>query len=133
MILLSAISYAWTQTVATAFAAWADRLARAVIIGVLILAALLGIRAWAQYHYISRAAIEQVTQAAEDAAVLERTRIEAERNASEQADAAALEQRAAELEKARHESTPQTQGFDTVVLPADDSWLRGKTGDARRR
>ncbi len=127
-MIFSAISYFAVHGLSWLIGAWQVRLARFGILAALAFAGVTGLKAYWQHGLIERAKVEAQTARAREQAAREGTSILFSHQVSIEADARAEAKRAAELEEARHASwTP-----DTVVLPAGDSWLRGKAGGARR-
>jgi uncharacterized protein HemX len=126
-----AIPYLAVQAFSWFVSLWTNKLARWLIAAVLVLGAGFGVKVWLQWGLISEAKIQAETTRATEQAKAERTEIEKQRDASEEADKRALQQRVAELEEARRASQKPNDP-DPVVVRGDDEWLRRKEG-ARRR
>jgi hypothetical protein len=131
MPILAAIPYLGVQALSGVIGLWTNKLARYLIIAALLLGAGFGVKVWLQWGLISEAQITAETTRATEQARADRSEIEKQRDASEEADKRALEQRIAELEEARRASQKPNDP-DPVVIRADDEWLRRKEAAGRR-
>lgn len=129
-MIFAAIPYLLAQGRAMITGALGDPIVRYLIIGLALIVAMFALKAHWQAGMVARADIEAATQAAQTDATATRAIIQQQRDASEQADAATLNQWAAQMEKVRDAS--ETPNHDPVVLAGSDGWLRGKTGGDSR-
>ena len=126
-MIFAAIPWLLTQARASIIGALGDPFLRVIVCAFALLMGGYALKGYWQSGMVAKTDIEAATQAARTDALATRAVIEQQRDASEQADAAALLAQAAKMEHTRNEW--QTSADTTAVLiPADDGWLRGKTG-----
>lgn len=127
-MIFAAIPYLLTQARALLIGALGDPLVRTLAMAFALLMGGYALKAYWQAGLVSRAAIEQTTQAAQTDATATRAIIQQQRDASEQADAVALDRQATEMERARNAWKTTA---DPVVLSAGNGWLCRKTSGGR--
>ena len=122
------IAYALIQLKSWIIGAWIDRLWRYALIAVVAIGGCAGVKTYLQAGMVPQAELQAAAERAKAQAALDRVKIEEQRDASEQADAAQAAQWAAQQQEARRVSETAT---DPIVIPAGDGWLRGKAGSNR--